>query len=75
MCDMNNRYYVFIFESYYPCGGMNDLKMTSNDLKECVKFINNYEWECIGGFQLYDTQEKLIVKGRKTHTELLWGDD
>lgn len=75
MCDLSKRYFVFICESYYPCGGMNDLSMTSDDLSECVKFITEYEWVCTGVFQIYDTEEKRIVKGRKTHTELLWGDE
>lgn len=74
MCDLNKRYFVFIFESYYPCGGLNDLSMTSDKLSECVKFITEYDWDCTGGFQIYDTLEKHIVKGRKTHTEMLWGD-
>lgn len=75
MCDLSKRYFVFVYESYYPLGGMKDLKITSNDFIECVKFITEYEWNCTGGFQIYNTEEKRIVKGRKTHTELLWGDE
>ncbi|MFA5404872.1 MAG: hypothetical protein WC358_08060 [Ignavibacteria bacterium] len=74
MYDLNLQYFVFVFESYYPCGGMDDLQMTSNDLKECIKFIESYDWSCIGGFQIYDTLNKSIVKGSKTHTEILWGE-
>lgn len=73
MIDLSQRYFVFIFESYYPSGGMDDLVMTSNEVKECTDFIFKYEWGCTGGFQIYDTVTHEIVKGRKTHDELLWG--
>ena len=72
MIDLTQRYFVFIFESYYPCGGMDDLIKTSDVLNECVQFITNYEWDCTGGFQVYDTLTKNIIKGRKTHDGLLW---
>lgn len=60
MIDLSQRYFVFIFESYYPSGGMDDLVMTSNEVKECTDFIFKYEWECTGGFQIYDTVTTVI---------------
>ena len=34
--DLSKRYYMFLYPSYYPAGGLNDLVYTGDDLGELM---------------------------------------
>ena len=56
---MMNRYILFHGDYYYPLGGMEDFKKSSNVLEELLPFLSEmkiYEWA-----HIYDCNEKKII--------------
>lgn len=50
------RYLVFTYDTYYPAGGMNDLKETTDDLEEAKSLVDNAQVGCV-----YDTVLNEVV--------------
>ena len=38
-CGLYKKFIVFEYETYYPCGGVSDIKGSSDDLEEAKQFI------------------------------------
>lgn len=59
------RYLAFAYQTFYPCGGMEDLVGTYDDLDDAKGRLNRMEW---GGFHdeygnghIFDTHTQKIV--------------
>jgi hypothetical protein len=57
MTDLTKRYWLFLFGYYYPCGGLNDVKFTSDKKwiiqNEINKFCNDqYDGKDMSGTQI-----------------------
>jgi len=63
------RYYLFVWATYYPDGGMNDFKMSSNEIRElkaCLKKTIEEEGEDYLNWQVFDFKEEKVVASRVT---------
>ena len=57
------RYLVFVFDTYYPLGGMSDCKGDFDTLEECEKCLeNNKATEYLCNFHIWDVVENKMVK-------------
>jgi hypothetical protein len=48
--DLQERYYVFIYNQYYPGGGLEDVKATFEDVEEAIKFAENADDDYVDVF-------------------------
>ena len=51
------RYLLFFYQDYYPCGGMEDCVLKTNNYNDLVPFINEHyhqDWY-LGTIAFYDT--------------------
>jgi hypothetical protein len=48
MKNLRHKYWLFVYDNYYPSGGMRDLKLTSNDIDSFITIIYEIESD---GFQ------------------------
>jgi hypothetical protein len=53
------RYFLFYYDHYYPCGGMNDCVFKTDDFDDLEQFIHaNYEDDYLyGTISYYDVLE------------------
>lgn len=61
---MENRYWIFVGEEFYPSGGMEDFIKSSENLEELKSHLENLE-----SFQwahIYDSFEKKIILETKS---------
>lgn len=63
--DTNKRYWLFTYDSYYPCGGMSDFYDSYDTVEEVIALIVK-ENHLMDNYDLFDSQL------RKTMT--LYGD-
>lgn len=50
------RYLLFMYDDFYPCGGMEDVKLKFNESEELMEWANNYDKDCIGhNIIIYDS--------------------
>lgn len=60
--DYSKRFYLFICESYYPKGGMDDLEYTADTVEECTEYLEKQLDECgRARYHIFDTSEKVIT--------------
>lgn len=57
-----NRYYVFIYSSFYPTGGMNDCILRTNDLQEAVRRAVHERDENFYHVSVWDVVEEKYVE-------------
>ena len=53
------RFLVFVWDQFYPEGGMNDFQASFNELETAKKFTDNilkYDW-----YQVYDLERNCSV--------------
>lgn len=56
------RYMLFAYDAYYPSGSINDLKLSSDDLHEVLKWANDNTIDIGMSYDYYDildTKESL----------------
>ena len=53
--DLTKRYWCFGYETYYPGGGMDDLRMTTDDLAEAENFSAEF-------VTVVDIETRTIIK-------------
>ncbi|ARW57569.1 hypothetical protein [Serratia phage X20] len=59
-------YKLFLWDSYYPAGGLNDLEGEYDSIEEAMKPVEakqNERYGCGGGYQIVDSSFKIIQKG------------
>lgn len=56
------RFLVFSFENYYPCGGVDDIKDTSDNLEEAISIANEDDGEYV---YVFDCDLRKIVYDKK----------
>jgi hypothetical protein len=64
---MDFRYLIFQYDVYYPSGGINDLRVTFNDIEDVRDFIENNKSN-YDNYHVYDR-----ISGEQIHD--LWGDE
>ena len=66
LIDLTKRYWVLAWTAYYPEGGFNDVKFSSDDMedaeKQLDKMLERYKDE-EGQCELWDMQERKMLKG------------
>jgi hypothetical protein len=69
---MNGRYWIFAYEDYYPNGGLNDLRLSFNniaDYKQKVKLLNEQSYspfeDKYDNYELIDTDTHYNFHVRK----------
>ena len=55
------RYWLFIFNKYYPLGGMRDFRKDFDTIEKAEKFFLK-NWEDDDEGNLFDTKTNLVVK-------------
>lgn len=55
---MDKRYIAFAGSLYYPCGGMDDEVLRTNDLKAALKEIDGFDWGHVFDMQTGDIIQK-----------------
>lgn len=53
-------YRVFAWSSYYPNGGLNDLRYESDSIEECWKYLAEYHYD---HYQIVGANFQIIVEG------------
>jgi hypothetical protein len=64
---MDFRYLIFQYDVYYPSGGINDLRVTFNDIEDVRDFIENNKSN-YDNYHVYDR-----ISGEQIHD--LWSDE
>ena len=77
---MKKRYWIFLFDDFYPCGGMSDFAKDFDTLEELKdsrefkekrvyeynKYDNTYCWSGVKYcMEIYDSHEDKIIKDLK----------
>lgn len=57
--DLSRRYWVFIYDTLRPEGGLCDLDRTFNELKEVGSHLKDFPRQ--GQFHVFDSVEKVVV--------------
>lgn len=59
------RFILFIWDNYYPLGGMNDFKGCFDNLESAVELADScIEFKDCEHYQIYDTHDMKVVKAR-----------
>ena len=53
--DLSKRFWCYGYSEYYPSGGMDDLKFTTDDLDEAMNFSDKY-------YDIVDIEKREIIK-------------
>ena len=55
------RYFVFVYEVYYPAGGMEDLKLVTDDIDIALSVVEPVIGENYQQWHIYDTVLMKII--------------
>mgnify|MGYP001243168234 CR=1 FL=1 len=62
---MERRYMLFVYNDYYPAGGMDDCKLITDDYSELEKEVNRIKKEkFFDVIQIYDIKEDCLEEIR-----------
>jgi hypothetical protein len=60
--DIKKRYWLFIYSTYYPMGGMHDARGSADSLDEIQAIVNGVEpGSCDKQYHVFDSIENKIV--------------
>ena len=65
------RYYLFLYYSYYPHGGMNDCVLKTNDFNDLKRFVLEDDSDC-ENIQYYDSVTDKTFRGYLYFNNLVW---
>ena len=61
--DLTKRYWLFLWDEYYPRGGLFDLHSTYDDIGEVEAMFSKMLESVYDYGQILDTERKVIIRG------------